>query len=189
METLESFTYLPSIMSFKPFPYFLFLTSLLFLHSLLSALLWILSTPPFPFSSAPLCPLGSGSSLTFHIVSCPHHITQQLVTDNQSACLASLDGLFHLLLLSALQSFSSPPSPVAFLSSFTCQELLLSEITALCPPLSDQLRIFMPPSIHSFNHSCCTFFLPYGPSLSHCVPSDVVEGKTMFSSFEKLKMY
>lgn len=169
METLESFTSLLSIMSFKLFPSFLFLTSPLFspFYAFRSSVNLVLLPPS---SSSPLCPLGSGSSPSSHIVSCPHHIIQQLVTGNQSACLASLDGLLHLLLLSSPLSSSPPSSPVAFLSSFACQQLLLSEITVLYPSLSDQLRVFTPSSVHSFNQSCYTFFLPYGLSLSHSVP-------------------
>ncbi len=143
METLESFTSLLSVMSFELFPYFLFLTSPLFLCSTTFRSFYESCLPPFSSSSSSsLCPLGSRSSLSSHIVSCPHHITQQLVTGNQSPCLASLHGLLLLLLLSPPSSSSPPSSPVTILSSFVCQELLLSEIILLHPSVRPVEGIF-----------------------------------------------
>lgn len=74
METLESFTSPLSIMSFKLFPYFLFLTFSLS-SSLKSCLL--------PLSTA----LGVISVVTQRLLSPSYH--QQLVTGNQPACLNS----------------------------------------------------------------------------------------------------
>lgn len=156
METLESFTSLLSIMSFKLFPYLLLLTSLLFLYSTISPSFYESCLPP----SSLLLPVSTGlwviSIVSHSLLSPSYH--QQLVTGNQSPCLASLHGL--PLLFSSRSSSSPPSSPVTFLSSFLCQELLLSEILVL-RPISLRLveGIY---SIYSFNQSC--------PSLWHSVP-------------------
>lgn len=115
METLESFTSLLSIMSFKLFPYFLFLTSLLFLCSTTfpSLTLLILSSSPPP-------PLGSRSSLSSHIVSCPHHITNSL--SQAISLLASLpcttSSYFLRPRLPHLPRLLSPSCPPSCISSY-----------------------------------------------------------------------
>lgn len=118
METLKSFTSQPSIMSFKLFPYFLFLTSLLFLCSTTfpSLRLLILSSSPPP-------PLGSRSSLSSHIVSCPHHITNSLSQAiSLHASLPCPTSYFPRPRLPLLPRLLSPSCPPSCISSYYSQK-------------------------------------------------------------------
>lgn len=113
MDTLKSFISLLSIMSFKLFPFFLFLTFHL-----------LLCPPPSPAPRPPVVP---------HSLLCPSY-HQQLVAGNQSLCLTSLHDLLHLL-LSSPSSPTPPWSPLTLLSSFMCQWLIPSKIFSLPIPL------------------------------------------------------
>lgn len=76
METLESFTLLPYIMSLKLLPHLA--------QTFFPSIFLPVSTPAAP--TPPVCLRSSP------IISRRHHITHQLVAGNQSACLTSPDG-------------------------------------------------------------------------------------------------
>lgn len=169
METLYSFTSLLSITSFKLFSYFPFLTSPLFPSVQHFQLFFCPSSPSLPRSSA-----VSTGLWVISIVSRPHHITQQLVTGNQSACLASLDAPPH--------SPTQPPLlflALVFLTSLVSRRLLvllcvsgvitLRNHSPLPFPLGPVEGIYatLPQTAPPIRAAVS---LPGGRSLSHLVP-------------------
>lgn len=105
METLESFTSPLSIMSFKLFPYFLFLT-------------FSLSSSLFPQILPPPSVHRARGHLCRHTASLVP-IISPTACHRQSVCLPPRTSLSSS---SFLSSSSSPPSsPVTFFSSFMCQ--------------------------------------------------------------------
>lgn len=93
------------------------------------------SLPPSPVSTG----LWVISIASHRLLSPSYHPT---ACHRQSVCMSRFPG--RPPPLPSPSSSSPPSSPVAFLSSFACQELLRSEIPVPWPSLLHQLRVFTP---------------------------------------------